>query len=122
MVEGGAVGLVVVGLLGLWVCCDGGLRLIIGGLWWWVCTLQWVSEFSFFILRCSKHCKIFFRLFSKMQSNIGKTIIFPEIIYIYKYFTVKNVLRRNKQSLRSKAMHVGLFSMRSWDRVEGRQS
>ena len=91
------MGLVVVGL---WVCYDGGLRLIIGGLWWLVCTLEWVSEFSFFILRCSKHCKIFFRLFSKMQSNTGKTIIFSEIIYIYKYFTVENVLRRNKRNLK----------------------
>ena len=25
----------------------GGLWLIIGGLRWWVCTLQWISEFSF---------------------------------------------------------------------------
>ena len=63
MIEGGAVGLeldrsVMVGLqvcwvcgfAGLRVCYDGGLRLIIGGLRWWVCTLQWVSEifFSFF--------------------------------------------------------------------------
>ena len=93
-----------VGLLVCWVCCDGGLRLIIGGLRWWVCTLQWVSEFSFlffsFILLCSKHSKIFFRPFSKMQSNTGKTIIFPEFICICKHFMVENILRRNKRSLR----------------------
>ena len=92
---------VMVGLRVCWVCYDGGLRLIIGGLRWWICTLQWVSEiFFFFILHSSRHCKIFFKLFSKMQSNTRKTIIFPKIICICicKYFTVENILRRNKRS------------------------
>ena len=35
-----------------------------------------------------------------MQTNIGKTNIFLEIICIYKHFTVENVLCRNKRSLR----------------------
>ena len=61
-------------------CCDGGfvgffyggLQWICGGLRWWDCTLQWVSYLFiyFFIiiifLHCSKYCKIFFKLFSKM--------------------------------------------------------
>ena len=34
-----------------------------------------------------------------MQTNTKKTIIFFKIIYIYKYFTVKNILRQNKWSL-----------------------
>ena len=37
-----------------------------------------------------------------MQTNTGKTIIFSEIICICKHFTVKNILRRNKRSLRRK--------------------
>ena len=72
-------------------------------LWWFAVDLRWIAVvglhlqwffiFSFFHFTLPKHWKIFFRLFSKMQSNTGKTIIFPEIIYIYKYFTVENVLR-----------------------------
>ena len=59
-------------MVGLWVV-----------LWWFVVDLQWfvvvcgggiaVSDFFFFF---SKHCKIFFRLFSKMQTNTKKTNIF----------------------------------------------
>ena len=87
------------------------------GLWWWVCGffyggLRWIYGgfalavgfwfFFFFILCCSKHCKMFFRLFSGMQPNTGKKIIFLEIIYICKHFMVKNDLQRNKQSLSEK--------------------
>ena len=39
-------------MVGLWVCCDGGFvgffMVVCSGLRWWVCTLQWVSEFFFF--------------------------------------------------------------------------
>ena len=55
--------------------------------------------YLFFFLRCSKHCKILFRLFFGMQPNTGKKIIFPEIIYICKHFMVENDLQRNKWSL-----------------------
>ena len=97
----GFVGLLVCGFAMMVVCgwlsvdCGGGFALCNG-------FLKFFFLFSFFfILRCSKHCKIFFRLFSKMQSNIGKTIIFPEIICIFKHFTVENILRRNKRNLKS---------------------
>jgi hypothetical protein len=98
------------GLLGLWVC-DGGFAVMVG-FYMVVCGRFTVDcgggfalavgfyFFFFFILHCSKHCKIFFRLFSRMQPNTGKKIIFPKIIYICKHFTVKNNLQRNKQSLK----------------------
>ena len=60
-------------MVGLWVV-----------LWWFVVDLRWFAVvglrflifFFILILRCSKHCKIFFRLFSKMQTNTKKTNIF----------------------------------------------
>ncbi len=35
-----------------------------------------------------------------MQTNTEKKIIFPEIIFIWKYFAMKNILQRNKRSLK----------------------
>jgi hypothetical protein len=67
----GIAGFVV--MVGLWV--------VYGGLWWIsgggiaVSNLFYYYYF-FFILHCSKHCKIFFRLFSKMQTNTEKTNVF----------------------------------------------
>ncbi len=94
-----------VGLRWVWLsgfCCDGRfVGFFYGGLRWWVCICCGFWFFLFFILRCLKHWKIFFRLFSKMQSNTGKKIIFPKIIYICKHFTVDNILRQNKRSLKS---------------------
>ena len=76
-------------MVALWVFfmvdCSGGYALAV--------TLLFLIFFFFFILRCSKHCKIFSDYFSEMQTNTRKTIIFLEIIYIYKHFTVENVLR-----------------------------
>ena len=124
MIEGGAVGLdlgraVMVGLRVCWVCGFAGL---LGLLWWWFAVdYRWIavvglhfavdfwiffSFLFFFILRCSKHSKIFFRLFSGMQPNTGKKIIFPEIIYICKHFTVKNNLQQNKRSLNDTYINV----------------
>ena len=92
VIEGGAVGLELerAVMVGLWVCCDGGFvgffMVVCGGLRWWVCTLQWVSYFFiFFVLRCSKYCKIFFKLFSRMQSNTGKKL------FSLKSFTFANI-------------------------------
>jgi hypothetical protein len=87
--DGGFVGFFMVVCGGLMADCGGGIALCSG----------FLNFFFLFILRSSKHCKIFFRLFSKMQPNIGKKIIFLEIIYICKHFTVKNNLQRNKRSL-----------------------
>jgi hypothetical protein len=75
-------------MVGLWVF----LRWFAVDLWWIaVVGLQhWVSDFFFFflfILRCSKHCKTFFRLFSKMQPNTGKKK------FSLKSFTFANILR-----------------------------
>jgi hypothetical protein len=97
-------------LLGLWVCCDGGfvgffyggLWLIIGGLLWWVCTLQWISEFFlffFFSFYVAPNTVKYFSDYFPVQPNTGKKIIFLEIIYICKHFMVENDLQRNKWSL-----------------------
>ena len=61
----------------------------------------WVRVFFvlLFYVALNTQCKIFVGSFSKVQTNIGKTIIFPEIIFIYKHFTVENNLHRNKWSL-----------------------
>ena len=50
-------------------------------------------------LSFTQHCKIFFKAFSRMQPNTEKKIIFPEIIFIRKHFTMENILQRNKRSL-----------------------
>ena len=63
------------------------------GLWSWCCWFCWLVVANGFLL-------IFFRAFSWMQPNIEKTIIFFEIIYIWKYFIVENVFQWNKRSLR----------------------
>ena len=62
-------------MVGLWVFlwwfvvdCSGGFALYNGFLNFF---------FFFFILRCSKHRKIFFKLFSGMQPNTGKKNYFP---------------------------------------------
>ncbi len=48
------------------------------GLWWAKDIVRFVvGFFLFFVLRCTKYCKIF-----------GKETIFPEIIYIWKHFTL----------------------------------
>ena len=82
LVEGGTGS-----LLGLWVC-DGGFAVMVA-LWSFfmvvcggfmvdcgggiaLCSGFLDFFFFFFILRYFKHCKIFFKLFSEMQSNIGK--------------------------------------------------
>ena len=69
----------VVVLLNLWWSVVG---FLLG--WWWLVEymvgLCWVCGgffFLFFVLRCTKYCKIF-----------GKETIFPEIIYIWKHFTL----------------------------------
>jgi hypothetical protein len=63
-------------MVGLWFFY-GGLRWINGALRWWICNQQWVSVFFFFfILRGTKHRKIFSEPFSKMQTNTVKTNIF----------------------------------------------
>ena len=67
--------------------------------WFWV----WVFFFVFcFMLLQTHNVKYLLDYFPRMKTNTGKTIIFPEIIYIYKHFTVKNNLHRNKQSLKEK--------------------
>jgi hypothetical protein len=48
--------------------------------------------FFFFFLLQTHNVKYLLDYFPIMQTNTGKTIIFPEIIYIYKYFTVENNL------------------------------
>ena len=54
-----------------------------------------------FVLRCSKHnVEYFLEHFPRVQTNTGKTNIFLKIICICKHFTVENVLRRNKRSLK----------------------
>jgi hypothetical protein len=109
---------------GFWVDFGGGLARggLRGGLWWvagWVWVVGtwqwwflfggfqwfWVCVFSLFCftLLQTHNVEYFSEHFPRMQTNIEKTIIFPEIIYIYKHFTVKNVLRRNKRSLRVKS-------------------
>jgi hypothetical protein len=92
VIEGGTVGLELrrAVMVGLWVFLWWFAVVVCGGLRWWVCTLQWVSDFFFFfffILRCFKHCKIFFRLFSGMQPNTGKKL------FSLKSFTFANILR-----------------------------
>ena len=85
--SGFAVGLIEWILLWWWVCgfFYSGLRWIYGGLRWWVCICNSFWFFLFFILRCPKHWKIFFRLFSKMQSNTGKKL------FSLKWFTFANI-------------------------------
>ena len=62
---------------------------VFGGLQWFMVGLQWVSDcvFFFFILRCTKHCKIFFGLFSGMQPNTEIKLFF------LKLFSFANILR-----------------------------
>jgi hypothetical protein len=73
------------GLLGLWFfCCDGGFVVFL----WWFAVDYWCIAvvdlqsavgfciFFFFILRRTKHRKIFSEAFSKMQTNTVKTNIF----------------------------------------------
>jgi hypothetical protein len=64
---GGIAGFAV--MMGLWVVY-GGFAVVCGG------GIAVSNFFFFFILHCSKHCKIFFILFSKMQTNTEKTNIF----------------------------------------------
>ncbi len=90
-------------LLGdLWVwlhsekCFHGGF---VGLLWWWVCGfsnggLRWIAvvgllflKFFFFILRCSKHCKIFSDYFPKYKQTLEKQSV------SLKLFTFTNILR-----------------------------
>ena len=62
---------------------------------------RWVLGVGFFFVLfyvAPNNVEYFSEHFPRMQTNTGKTIIFPEIIYIYKHFTVENVLRRNKRS------------------------
>jgi hypothetical protein len=66
---------------------------IFGGFqWFWV----WFFLLFCFTLLQTHNVEYFPKHFPRMQTNTRKTIIFPKIIYIYKYFTVKNILYQNK--------------------------
>jgi hypothetical protein len=88
VIEGGTVGLQLgcTVMVGLWVCCDGGFVgffMVVCGGGFVLCSGFLI--FFFFILRCSKYYKIFFRLFSRMQSNTGKKL------FSLKSFTFANI-------------------------------
>ena len=72
-----------------WLALGSGGSLFGGFRWFWVLVF---SLFCFTLLQ-THNVEYFSEHFPKMQTNTGKTIIFPEIIYIYKHFTVENVLR-----------------------------
>ena len=72
-----------------WLALGSGGSLFGGFRWFWVLVF---SLFCFTLLQ-THNVEYFSEHFPRMQTNTGKTIIFPEIIYIYKHFTVENVLR-----------------------------
>ncbi len=101
---------------GFWVNFGGGLAR--GGLQGgsrWVCGVARCGGFhfwsipvvlgvGFFLFFCftllqTHNVKYLLNHFPRMQTNTGKTIIFSEIIYICKHFTVENNLHRNKRNL-----------------------
>jgi hypothetical protein len=61
--------------------------------------LQWFLIFSFFHFTLPQTLENIFQTIFQNAIKHRKKIIFPEIIYICKYFTVENNLRRNKRSL-----------------------
>jgi hypothetical protein len=93
-------------LVGVWLAV--GCRVAYGGLrdgsrWWFPFLINsggfgCVFFFFFLTLLQTHNIKYLLDHFPRMQTNTGKTIIFPKIIYIYKHFTVKNNLHRNKPS------------------------
>ena len=65
--------------------------------------LQWFLIFSFFHFTLPQTLENIFQTIFQNAIKHRKKIIFPEIIYICKHFTVENILRRNKRSPREES-------------------